>query len=295
MIYARDVPSRFHLLSQRQRELVDEWLPGAEVGQDHSWGLVGTTVLELLHDGDRYVAKAGDASDHHLAREIRAHREWLRPWTSRGRAPRLIGADEDAKLLLTRYLPGELVQGTDYEQLPDTYRQAGELLAQFHEQFDAQDEEFEAREQRKALLWLDKPHRIDADLAALLREVVQSWPTPASTMVPTHGDWQPRNWLMHDGTVSIIDFGRADLRPALTDFARLAAQQFRKNAVIEAAFLKGYGTDPRASAAWQRNMIREAIGTAVWAFQVGDEPFERQGHRMIADALGGFLGSAAPT
>ena len=96
-------------------------------------------------------------------------------------------------------------------------------------------------------------------------------------MVPTHGDWQPRNWLMHDGTVSIIDFGRADLRPALTDFARLAAQQFRKNAPIEAAFLKGYGPDPRASAAWQRNMIREAIGTAVWAFQVGNQPLRTAG------------------
>ena len=157
---------------------MDEWLPGAEVGQATAGGLLGTTALELLHDGDRYVAKAGDASDHHLAREIRGNREWLRPWTSRGNEPQLIGADEDAKLLLTRYLPGELVQSTDYEQLPDTYRQAGELLAQFHEQLAAQDEEFEAREQRKALLWLDKPHRIDADLAALLREVVQSWPTP---------------------------------------------------------------------------------------------------------------------
>ncbi|MBS9376660.1 hypothetical protein GON09_005681 [Rhodococcus sp. B50] len=31
--------------------------------------------------------------------------------------------------------------------------------------------------------------------------------------------------------------------------------------------------------------LREAIGTAVWAYQVGDEPFENEGHRMLADAL----------
>ncbi|WP_328993785.1 hypothetical protein OG394_05425 [Kribbella sp. NBC_01245] len=31
---------------------------------------------------------------------------------------------------------------------------------------------------------------------------------------------------------------------------------------------------------------REAIGTAVWAYQVRDESFEQQGHRMIAEALG---------
>ena len=30
---------------------------------------------------------------------------------------------------------------------------------------------------------------------------------------------------------------------------------------------------------------REAIGTAAWAYQVGDRPFEEQGHRMIAAAL----------
>ena len=178
-----------------------------------------------------------------------------------------------------------MVQGGDCEHLPDTYRQAGELLALFHEQFATEDEEFEAREKQKALLWLGKPHRINPAVAGHLRDVVEAWPTPPSTVVPTHGDWQPRNWIVHDGTVSIIDFGRADLRPALTDFARLAAQQFPQDPAIEAAFLEGYGDDPRAPAAWQRNRIREAIGTAVWAYQVGDEPFEQQGHRMIAEAL----------
>lgn len=105
--------------------------------------------------------------------------------------------------------------------------------------------------------------------------------------MPTHGDWQPRNWVVHKGVVSVIDLGRADLRPALTDFARLAAQQFRTDPALEAAFLHGYGDDPREPAAWRRNRIREAIATAVWAHQVGDEPFETQGHRMIAEALAG--------
>ena len=38
-------------------------------------------------------------------------------------------------------------------------------------------------------------------------------------------DWQPRNWLVHNDVVSVIDFGRAAMRPALTDFARLAVQE----------------------------------------------------------------------
>jgi Ser/Thr protein kinase RdoA (MazF antagonist) len=197
-----------------------------------------------------------------------------------------VHADDGARLLVTTYLPGELVEGTDHERLPDTYRQAGRLLARLHAQGEAEDPELETREKEKALAWLAKPHRIATGVAARLRAEVESWPTPPTVVVPTHGDWQPRNWLVHEDVVSVIDFGRADLRPALTDFARLSAQQFRADPALEAAFLDGYGPDPREPAAWHRTRVREAIGTAVWAHQVGDGDFERQGHRMIAEALG---------
>jgi aminoglycoside phosphotransferase (APT) family kinase protein len=118
-----------------------------------------------------------------------------------------------------------------------------------------------------------------------LRTEIGSWPTPPASVVPTHGDWQPRNWLLHDNIVSVIDFGRAAMRPAFTDFVRLAAQEFRGDPGLETAFLDGYGTDPREPAGWRRNRIREAIGTVTWAYRVGDEAFEAQGHRMIAQAL----------
>lgn len=136
-------------LSALQRELFEEWSPESEVVTDHSWGLVGTTVLKLMHEGVRYILKAGDANDHHLAREIRAHNEWLTPWPSIGRVARLMFANEDAKLLVAHYLLGELIQGPDYEFLPDTYRQSGELLAQFHGQLAVDDDEFESREKGK--------------------------------------------------------------------------------------------------------------------------------------------------
>jgi hypothetical protein len=69
--YSLSVPSGIDNLTGRQRELLEQWLPDAEVVKDHSWGLIGTTVLEVSHEGTRYIAKAGDANDHHLAREFR--------------------------------------------------------------------------------------------------------------------------------------------------------------------------------------------------------------------------------
>lgn len=56
-------------LTAPQRELVEQWLPGAELVRDHSWGLVGTTVLEMSQGGVRYIVKAGDERDHHLERD----------------------------------------------------------------------------------------------------------------------------------------------------------------------------------------------------------------------------------
>ena len=116
------------------------------------------------------------------------------------------------------------------------------------------------------------------------RSTGHSRPQPA-TVVPTHGDWQPRNWLVHRGEIRAIDFGRFDFRPAATDLCRLAVQQWRGRPELEQAFLDGYGADPRSAPSWRIDLLQEAVGTAVWAFQVGDAAFEDQGHRMLREAL----------
>lgn len=270
-------------LTPQQSALVAAWLPGAELVHDHSWGITGTSVLRFRHAGEHVVVKAGDDADTHIARELRAHRRWLGPW--HGRVPALLHADDDAKLLVTRYLPGVLVEGRPAESAPDTYRQAGRLLTLLHAQSATVDDGYESRMRERALGHLDGPHRIAPDTEERLRAEIAAWPDAPATLVPTHGDWQPRNWLVHDGVVAAIDLGRADLRPAPTDLCRLAVQQFRGRPDLERAFLDGYGGDPRDPAAWHRELLREAISTAVWAHRVGDERFERQGHRMVAEAL----------
>ncbi|NYE95668.1 hypothetical protein FHU41_001918 [Psychromicrobium silvestre] len=272
-------------LSTRQRRLLDEWFPGAVLEHDHSWGQVDRAVLELSQAGDRFIVKAGGPTDHHIGREVQAHLNWLEPWSSGGFAPILRHFDLEANLLVTGYLPGELVLGTPAAEDPESYRQAGKLLALLHKQAAVRDDDYEAAENQRSIRWLDGPHRIAPELERWLGEELSSWPTSPVLLVPTHGDWQPRNWLVDQDAIRIIDFGRAALRPAMSDFARLAAQDFRRNPRLEEAFLDGYGSDPREPGAWYRNRVREAIGTAAWAYQVADEGFEAQGHRMLAEVL----------
>src|SRR6478672_9605965 len=272
-------------LTERQQDLLDQWLPGAEVVAEHGWGLTQRTVLELVHRSQRLIVKAGGSADGHIARELTAHRLWLAPWTSIGRAPELVHGDEQAKLLVTKYLPGVLVLGHPSANDPDTYRQAGQLLAGFHAQQTSIDGDYERQQNERTLGWLDSPHRIPAHWVEEVRRRIELWPNTPAALVPTHGDWQPRNWLLDRGTVYVIDFGRAALRPAYTDMARLSYRDFARNPALERAFLNGYGSDPREPEVWERNQIREGVSTAAWAHQVGDRAFEHEGRNLLQDAL----------
>lgn len=274
-----------HRISERQRRALFGWFPDAVVEQDHSWGLTETTVLQVRSGELRFIVKAAPPGDKHLARELQAHAQWLSPWVERGRAPRLVHADPEVGILATEFIPGHLVLGSSEAEKPDTYRQAGELLRLFHRQTTIIDPNYEREANTGALRWLDGPHRIDPETARELRRMVDAWPAPPATLGPTHGDWQPRNWLWSDGALVPIDFGRAALRPPMSDFARLHVQEFRGNPELEAAFLSGYGDDPRDSDTWFRSRVREAVGTAAWAFTHGDEEFEAQGHAMLAAVL----------
>lgn len=272
-------------LTPRQREFVTGRLPGLRVRADHSWGQLDTVVLEADTADGRVIIKAGGPENHHIERELRAHRNWLRVWTAIDRGPELVLADDEEHLLVTRFVPGVLVEGTDAQQDPGVFRQAGELIALFHGQAEVVDLEWTDRERRRALRWLDSEHRIDPAAERALRAEIAGWTSAPTTLVPTHGDWQPRNWLIDDGVVRAIDLGRADLRPAAEDFSRLAVQDFPRDPSLEQAFLDGYGHDPREGPAWRQIQVGAAIGTAAWAHHVGEERFEQQGHAMIAALL----------
>lgn len=275
------MPEGLEKLRPEHSALLARWVPDAELASDHSWGLTDTVVLELTRDQGRLILKAGGPQNRDIRRELRAHRQWLGPWNSIGRAPRLVHGDTSAGMLITEYLPGHLIEGSQAQSNPDAFRQAGELLADFHGQLSTFDHEWHDRSRARVEQHLARPHRIDPDLEQRVRSEISQWPSGGAEVVPTHGDWQPRNWLTDEGIVRVIDFGRAELRPPSEDFVRLARQDFARDPKLESAFLDGYGRDPRDGAQWRRSLIGEAVGTAVWAHRVGNEEFEAFGHELL--------------
>ncbi|MFD4959357.1 phosphotransferase [Microbacterium sp. NPDC058389] len=279
-------------LSTGQRSLVDTWLPEAEFVADLSWNQVETLVLRVRSGGEEFVVKAAGPDGHHFGRELDAHLGgFVDTWARTGHAAVLRHHDRDARVLVTRWLPGALAYRTPAGLDPEVHRRAGRLLRDFHGQAARPSDGVDAAATARALRWLDAPHAISPDIEARLRAVLAALEPVEADLVPTHGDWQPRNWLVDGDEVRIIDFGRFAFRPAATDFARLSVQEWRESPACEAAFFEGYGSDPRHPSHWLLMRLREAIGTAAWAHQVGDVAFEAQGHRMIADALAEYEAS----
>ncbi len=262
-----------HGFTDGQAKELSRILPGYQFVEDHSWNLTAVRVVEIICDGVAYMVKTSPEPSTHIEREITAYSGWTSLWSDAGLAPRLIHASPSENFLVAQRLGGELVQGSEVEYDPEIYRQAGRMLRSFHDQVSREDTEWTSALKQRATKNLHAEHRIPAELCAFIEKCVEQWPTEPVTLVPTHGDWQPRNWL-YDDRLMAIDFGRFDFRPRCEDFTRLTRQEFIRSPAVETAFLTGYGFDPREDAVWSRVEAVEAIGTAVWGFAHDDLAFE---------------------
>ena len=287
-------------LSARHRALLNEWLGEWTLVQDLSWPLQDTTVLRVavprgLGGGGRsgqpgeHIVKASETSQH-IAREIAAHRV-VDPLGLP--APRLEFADETAGILVTGYLPGDLLLGTPAQRDAQAFEQAGDILRRLQVPGElSQDYAAAVIDQSNELLE-KAAGLVDEESIARVRERLARLRARPVRLHFTHGDYQPRNWLVHDGTVAVIDFGRGAQRSWVSDLVRLRSKDFHEHPELEAAFMSGMGreVDEADAELLTLETLREAVGTVVWSRSIGDDDFEEHGRIMIRRLLANTNGA----
>ncbi len=284
------------------------------VEADTSWDIREATVLRVRYTDQLFTVKVGANYAYPIERELRAHPTYTRPLSAIGRAPQLLCSNKSAHVAIMTHLSGELVEGTPREWDPGIYREAGRLLRIFHNTESRIDKGYEHALRLRTLNRLTEippgASPLPRDIEQAARFYLENFTPQPTKIVPTHGDYQPRNWLWdkashhgkqgvytethpencetpphpetretpahqskgyqsealqsegcqskahrNEGCLKIIDFGRFGWRPPSTDFARLAAGQFISHPELEAAFVEGYGGDPRTT-----SVVEQKIG-----------------------------------
>ena len=272
-------------LSAAHRKLLGEWLGDWTVIADHSWPLQETAVLHVRSRAGDHIVKASETS-HHIGREIAAHHDVLRK-IDRLPAPRLQFADIQAGILVTAYLPGRLLLGASEQEHPDAFEQAGAILAKLQIP-GAMSEEYMEAVATQTSDGIERADGLVDDRSRKMLELkLRSVSRHPVRLHFTHGDYQPRNWLVHEGRIAVIDFGRGAQRSWVSDLVRLRSKDFHERPDLEVAFMRGMGRELDADdrVVLEVETMREAVGTVVWSHGIGDGDFEEHGRVMIRRLL----------
>jgi Ser/Thr protein kinase RdoA (MazF antagonist) len=221
-------------------------------------------------------------SERHRA-ELTAYLKWV-PALGEA-APRLRAADESLQAVILSAAPGEAAPwpaSTAFGPVADraaernVQREAGKILRRLHDAQPAlawpdfaavKAEQFDRLKPSAATLLRSRElDRAGAEIAALA-----GFPGPAR--VPCHHDYTPRNWLVQDGSLCIIDFEWCGLDARVADFARLHLGIWASRPDLQAAFLDGYGRD--LSPADRELLHGCAVLTAVWLLVRAHESRQR--------------------
>lgn len=256
-----------------------------EVVADRSWVDLGlSVVLEVVTaDGTPVIVKSHN-DQFRNALEAAAYRKWVLAIADR--APALVAADSAEQVLVLTKLDGD----SPAAHLPaPVYADAGAVLRRFHESDEEViDAGWAAQRVDNLHAWIERmpDGLIDIDdvewvkkQAAVLLEL------PPPTLVPCHGDFQPRNWLIgRDGRVLVFDFEKARHDWWIHDIQRMWWKEWRDRPDVRDAFLGGYGRDLNETeqAGLRANSARGHLVQIAWATEHGDLAFAEEGRSYLA-------------
>ncbi|MGW2689783.1 phosphotransferase enzyme family protein [Streptomyces sp. NPDC001414] len=159
------------------------------------------------------------------AHQVQAYLTWV-PRLGAA-APRLVAVGDGHRAVLVTAVPGRAGQHVEMtrEQEQDHVRRIGALAGQIHAITPPRPAPIGSGPSRHETEWHLEQCRdyLDAADSEFLRCTVdQVMRLPAPQWVQTHGDFRLGHLLVNDGSLSVIDFERSRLGPAVSDLARLA-------------------------------------------------------------------------
>ena len=217
-----------------------------------------------------FIKRHGDAARYRA--ELAAYRQWIP--ILQDAAPRLRASDDALHAVILSAAPGDAapwpganMHGSAVAGLAEQeiHRRAGRILRRLHDaqpplpwpDFAASKIEQFGRLRPAATAILS---RGELDRAA--RAVGALSTLPAPLRVPCHHDYTPRNWLVHDSAVCVLDFEWCGLDARVADFGRLHLAIWPDRLDLREAFLNGYG---HALTATDQALLHGcAVLTATW-------------------------------
>jgi len=246
--------------------------------------------------GTRFYLKRHEHRKH-FATELLALRQWVPRLPADGRwtAPRVEASDDALGAMLLTELPGEPLShaALTADERREILARAGSLAARVHALAVDPGPAGPARLYDRAMLdvalAMAKPHLDDATLRRIEDACGIADAFSGLAVVPTHGDFGPRNWLVHrrpDGlSLGVIDWERARAGFWLEDVR--AVSEGATKASDRTAFFAGYGRRPTEREERQIALVllMNATATLGWAVEHEDVAFAEHGRRTIARLL----------
>jgi Phosphotransferase enzyme family len=206
---------------------------------DRSWP-DGKSSVHQVRDGDGsswFIKHHGDREWY--STEVAAYRRWV-PLLG-NRAP-VLHAHNDS--LCTIIVSALHASGPQSWRDDDVRRDAGVALRTLHgaESFGPW-EDIAGAKQAELERWSGRGVGLlsDAELEIAKRSVTTLAELPAPERVPCHGDYTPRNWIIDNRRVRVIDFEETQPDAWMSDIGRMTIGFWPGQSHLTDAVLDGYG------------------------------------------------------
>ncbi|MHC3393944.1 phosphotransferase [Streptomyces lavendulocolor] len=238
-------------------------------------GAEGGTWYVKIHQNDRFHR-----------REVTALRGWV-PGLGPA-APRLVAADPTQRAVVLTAVGGRSLHGAVHspEQQRLIFHHIGQLAAAIHTSAPPRP--------AAGTLPLEKldrhldgarPHLDPGDEEFIRATAKKAATLPAPDLVPTHGDFQPRNlrWDTATGSLYVIDFERAEWGPAVRDFVRLSDAWHGRPDLLQAV-MDGYGRPftPEEETQLTVLSVLDSVSGISYGTAHGDPELVERGLRTLA-------------